>query len=122
MIISLGEMRDDLRVTSDAEDAQILSYMQAAQSMIEGWIGRPVYRSIEDLPLVGAPGYDPYQIVADGAIVVALKKLVNSMYDEERGASGTTSEDAVPPASVRVLLARHRVFYRLPVVTISGVL
>ncbi|AWX93095.1 hypothetical protein DPM13_07875 [Paracoccus mutanolyticus] len=26
--------------------------MQAAQSMIEGWIGRPVYRSIEDLPLV----------------------------------------------------------------------
>ena len=122
MIISLGDMRDDLRVTSDAEDAQILSYMQAAQSMIEGWIGRPVYRSIEDLPLVGAPGYDPYQIVADGAIVVALKKLVNSMYDEERGASGSTSEDAVPPASVRALLARHRVFYRLPVVTISGVL
>ncbi|AWX94141.1 hypothetical protein DPM13_17755 [Paracoccus mutanolyticus] len=46
-------MRDDLRVNPDAEnaeDAQIESYMQAAQSMIEGWIGRPVYRSIEDLP------------------------------------------------------------------------
>lgn len=117
MIVGLPELKLHLRVDESpeytVEDALIRAYASAAETMVKNWIGRPFYAEAADLPAIGAPEYDADQIVADDAIRVAVKMMTERFY-QNRGGEGGAAEDAVPPASVRALLAGHRIFARLP--------
>lgn len=115
MIVALPDLKLHLRVdpADTEEDSIIAAFGRAAELQVRNWIGRPIYASAVDLPAPGAPGYDRYQIVADEAITVAVKMLAERMY-EDRGGEGGTSEDAVPPVTVRALLSGYRVFHPVP--------
>ena len=111
MIVSLPELKSHLRVGGDDFDADIQSYSDAAEARVRNWIGRPIYAVGDPLPVSGSPEYDPYQIVADGAIIVAIKMLVFQMF-WNRGGSEGSQNDAVPSQGVRDLLSGYRVFFR----------
>lgn len=113
MIVQLPDIKDHLRVDGDQEDALLSGYAHAAEEQVRDWIGRPFYARQEDLPAVGEAGYDRYQIVATRVIHVSIKILVERMYSN-RGGEGADHEAAVPPMTVRALLAGLRVFHRMP--------
>ncbi|RJE87964.1 head-tail connector protein [Paracoccus onubensis] len=111
MIVSLADLKSHLRVGGDDFDADIQSYADAAEARVRNWIGRAVYAVGDPLPDTDSPDYDPYQMVADGAIIVAIKMLVFHMF-WNRGGNDGTQNDAVPPQGVRDLLSGYRIFYR----------
>lgn len=114
MIIDLAEMKQHLRVDGDEEDSLITTYAEAAEARVRDWIGRPFYRSEADLPAPESAEYDPYQIVADQRVKVAIKQMVGLMFGPERSGQGAPGDDAVPPRSVRDLLSGLRVFFVEP--------
>ncbi|QFG35316.1 gp6-like head-tail connector protein [Paracoccus pantotrophus] len=113
MIVPLPDLKDYLRVRRDHEDETIAAIGESAELQVRNWIGRPIYASLADMPLPGAPGYSQYQMVADRAIMVAIMMLAERTY-WQRGGEGGASEDAVPPATVRAILSGYRVFHPLP--------
>lgn len=118
MIVGLTELKAHLRVDSDDEDMQIAIFGEAAEQQVRDWIGRPIYASAANMPALGAIGYDAHQMVADRAIVVSIMMIAERLY-RERGGEGGAGEDAAPPASVRALLAGHRVFSSIAPATLS---
>ncbi|WP_052714501.1 head-tail connector protein [Paracoccus sp. S4493] len=124
MIVGLPELKGHLRTdpNSTHEDALIAAYAEAAEQQIINWIGRPVYATEAELPAIGAPGYDPEQIVAPAAVRVAVLMMTDRFYTNRgaatsvtHGGDGVSSDDAVPPPGVRALLAGLRVYSRPPV-------
>lgn len=109
MIVSLADLKLHLRVDHGEEDNLISSYGLAAELQVQNWIGRPIYAASGDLPLETDASYSPYQMVADPAIIVAIKQLADRMY-RQRGGEGDGQSDAVPPWTVRDLLSGYRVF------------
>lgn len=112
MIVDLPELKRHLRVDGDEEDSLITTYGSAASKRVQQWLGRPVYARSEDMPPIGEPGYDTYQMVADDAIRVAVLQYVDRMWNDRSGEGGA-SDDATPPRSIRELLSGHRVFSRI---------
>ena len=94
---------------SNDEDLLIATFGEAAEQQVRNWIGRPIYASAADMPAPGAIGYDAHQMVADHTVIVSIMMIAERLY-RERGGEGGAGEDAAPPASVRALLAGHRVF------------
>ncbi|MTH61439.1 head-tail connector protein [Paracoccus litorisediminis] len=115
MIVDLLELKGHLRVDpgNHDEDDDIESYGLAAEVQVQHWLGRPIYATAVEMPASGSSLFDPYQMVADQAVKVAIKQLVGRFYGPDREAAGSTAEDAVLPASVRSLLAGHRVFHKV---------
>lgn len=111
MIVGLAELKAHLRVDSDDENLLVQTFGEAAEQQVRNWLGRPIYQRVSHMPAPGALAYDPHQMVADRAVVVAIMMIADALY-HNRGGAGGSSEDAVPPASVRALLAGHRVFSR----------
>lgn len=111
MIVDLADLKLHLRVDGDEENSLITAYGQAAEARVRDWIGRPFYRSADDLPAPGSAEYDPYQIVADQRIRVAIMQLVGLMFGPNRSGQGAPADDAVPPQTVRDLLSGLRVFF-----------
>lgn len=121
MIVGLSELKAHLRVDSDDENSLITAFGEAAEQQVRDYIGRPIYASAADMPAPGAIGYDAHQMVADRAVTVSIMMIADRLY-RERGGEGGSNEDAVPPASVRALLAGHRVFSSItPLVSITPV-
>ena len=110
MICDLPDLKQHLRVDGDHEDGLIQSYALAAERQVADWIGRPFYRSVSDLPMADTPAWHPDQLVADEAIKVSVMMLTARIYEADRAAAGDGIDPAVPPMSVRALLAGHRVF------------
>lgn len=110
MIVGLDEMKAHLRIDHDDEDATVSAVSLAAEAQVRNWIGRQIYARSTDMPGPERPGYDPHQMVADEAIGVAIKQLGELMYTD-RGGSGGSEDDAVPPRSIRALLSGYRVFW-----------
>nr|WP_280517674.1 head-tail connector protein [Falsirhodobacter halotolerans] len=106
-------MKTHCRIDHDAEDMVLFAYAEAAQAQIEHWIGRRVYARASDLPPAGSPSHDPYQLVADASITVAVLMLVGRMYDDERTGGANVGFNATPPAAVQSILAGYRVFRSL---------
>lgn len=111
MIVGLADLQSHLRA-SDDQMMLVKVIGEAAEVQVRHWIGRPFYEQASDLPTPGDPAYDPLQIVADGAIKVAIMKLAFTLY-WNRGGSDDVVAPAVPPADVQALLAGHRVFSRI---------
>lgn len=109
MIVGLTDLKAHLRVDSDDEDKQIAIFGEAAEQQVRDYLGRPIYRDAAAMPVAGATDYHPYQMVADRAIAVSIMMIADALYNN-RGGVGTAEGDAVPPASVRALLAGHRAF------------
>ena len=109
MIVGLPELKAHLRVDSDDENSLITALGEAAEQQVRHWLGRPLYSGESEMPLIGAPGYDRHQMVADRAVVVSIMMIADALYNNRSGTGGAEG-DAVPPASVRALLAGHRVF------------
>lgn len=109
MIVGRADLKRHLRVDDDEQDDLITAYEGAAAQQVSHWIGRPVYGPDDVMPAPGADGYNPYQMRADNTIRVAIMQLVDRMFEDRHGEGGA-SEDAVPPMSVRAILAAHRVF------------
>jgi hypothetical protein len=109
MILSLADLKAHLRVDDDNEDVILGVYAEAAEVMLANWIGRPFYAQASDLPVLGSPGYDQYQMVADPAILAAVLMLVDRMYNFRDG-DGAEGANAVPPLVVQALVSGHRVF------------
>lgn len=113
MIVGLPELKVHLRVDGSEEDMLIEACSEAAEEQVRGWLGRPVYEHESQMPLPGTAGHDPNQIVANAAIKIAVMMLAERLYSN-RGGEGSGADNAVPPMSVRALLASLRVFYTLP--------
>lgn len=113
MIVSLSELKRHLRVDGNEDDDLIVSYAEAVEDQLSNWLGRPVYKSVVDLPGLADPAYISTQIIAPRAFHVCVMTLVARHYDDRSGQGGG-SDDAAPPASVRALLAGHRVFADIP--------
>lgn len=113
MIVGLPELKQHLRVDGDHENYLIESIGRAAEQQVRDWIGRPFYESEALMPAEGSANFDPHQIVANSLITVSIKMLADRMYNN-RGGEGMDAEAAVPPMSVRALLAGLRVFHRMP--------
>ena len=109
MITSLPELKEHLRVVGNDEDDVIASYAEAVEDQLSNWLGRPVYKNVDDLPALDDPAYTATQIVAPRAFLVCVMQLVTRIY-EDRGGEGGGVDDAVPPASVRAMLSGYRVF------------
>lgn len=109
MIVELAKLKAHLRVDSNDENLLIQTFGEAAEQQVRHWLGRPIYSRAAEMPTIGATGYHPHQMVADNAVIVSIMMIADALYNN-RGGSGSGSEDAVPPASVRALLAGHRVF------------
>lgn len=109
MIVGLTELKAHLRVDSDDEDLQIAIFGEAAEQQVRDYLGRPIYRDAAAMPVAGATDYHPYQMAADRAIEVSIMMIAERLY-RERGGEGGAEESAVPPASVRAMLAGYRVF------------
>ena len=109
MIVGLDELKAHLRVDSNDENLLIQTFGEAAEQQVRHWLGRPLYSRATEMPAIGAPGYDRHQMVADRAVVVSIMMIADALYNN-RGGAGSAEGDAVPPASVRALLAGHRVF------------
>ncbi|WP_347139439.1 head-tail connector protein [Paracoccus sp. SSK6] len=110
MIVGAADLQRHLRA-SDDQLMLVQTIGEAAEVQVRHWIGRPFYEKTQDLPQPGDPEYDPMQIVADGAIKVAIMKIAFTLY-WSRGGNGDVVAPAVPPADVQALLAGHRVFAR----------
>ena len=109
MIVGLADLRRHLRVDDDEQDDLIIAYEGAAAQQVSHWIGRPVYGPEDVMPGPDDDRYHPSQMRADATIRVAIMQLVDRMFEDRHGEGGA-SEDAVPPMSVRAVLAPHRVF------------
>lgn len=109
MIVELADLKMHLRVDSADEDRLIQSLGDAAELQIANWIGRPIYASSADLPGADDLKFDSNQIVANAAIIVAIKMTVDALYKNREG-DGDTVSDAVPSTTVRALLSGYRVF------------
>lgn len=113
MIVGLADLKLHLRADGNFDNALIEAIGAAAEEEVREWIGRPVYETDAEMPAAGAPGYHPHQMHATPAIRVAVLMMAERIY-RNRGGEGADAEAAVPPMSVRALLAGLRVFATLP--------
>lgn len=113
MILDLADLKAHLKIDGDEEDALVEVYGLAAEAVLANWIGRPFYRAQSDLPAIGAPGYDPYQIVADAVIRQAIMMLADRIHTFRNG-GGAEGSNAVPPVPVQAIVSGYRVFRLAP--------
>lgn len=122
MIADLDDLKAIMRIAEDdSQDRLIAQFGLAAEEIVRNWLDRPIYARHQALPAVGDPAYRPTQMHADQAIIVAILQLAARMYWDERTGGGNGIDPSVPPASVRALLAGHRVFASPPPDPLPGV-
>lgn len=102
MLVSLGRTKEHLRVEFSSDDFEIQSCCEAAEEMVVRHIDRPVYGSAEQIPAVGAIGYDRYAMVMTRAVEASILTLCHDLYYQTM-AGGRDGAGTLPDKVVAML-------------------
>lgn len=113
-LVSLTLTKKHLRVLHDDDNEVIEAYLAAAENIVQEYVDRAIYGSVDDSP-AGAPPSDDdgTAIEVQPAITAAILLLVGDMY-ERRESNVWETDMATLPRPVRALLAPYRVWRTIP--------
>lgn len=103
-LLDIAVVRRHLRILHDDEDADIIVYQAAAESIVVDYIDREVIAS-------GTP------VTADGIVIApsitaAILLLIGDLYENREAYAGSKG-DVLLPRAVRSLLAPYRIWRKM---------
>lgn len=113
MLVDLDVLKQHLRVLHSDQDLLIETYAAAAERRVSSYIDRPIYESAEDIPKIGAAGYDPYAISVVPEVVTSILLLVEMSWSGRDG-EGMPSDHVGLPPPVAQMLSGLRVWRPTP--------